>query len=146
MYCEKQDLINGLSDRAVTAFAKDAADDTELIIDARIDAAITKACDVTDGYLRGKYALPLANVPGIVKSLAVDLALYFLASRKGIREGTPEENLRVKYEDAVRYLRDIQAGKADIGIPNDEGVSTPSTGATVSAPAKIFDDTFWNGW
>ena len=146
MYCEKQDLINALREKAVTDFATDVTGDPQATIDARIDAVIVKSCDLIDGYLRGRYPLPITNVPGVVKSLAVDIALYYLASRKGIREGTPEVTLRVKFEDAVRYLRDIQAGKADIGIPNAEGESVPAGEARVSAPDKTFNSTFWNGF
>jgi len=45
-----------------------------------ISKAISAAQDTIDGYLRGRYPVPLASVPGIVKNIAADLAAYTCSS------------------------------------------------------------------
>lgn len=145
-YCEVQDLYDALNEKAVTRMAKDESTDMEEIIEARIDAMIAKAGERVDGYLRGRYALPITNIPGILKDLCVDIALYFLATRKGIAESSVEANLVTKYKDALGYLKDVQSGKADIGIVDDDGNNTPQSAVGYKSPSKTFTDDFFRGF
>lgn len=145
-YCVTQDLYDALSQRAVDKMAKDEATDTAEIIAARIEAAIDKAGERIDGYLRGRYTLPIENAPGILTDLCVDIALYFIAGRKGIAEGTPEKNLETKYRDAIAYLKDVQAGRADIGLVDDEGNSAPTAKSDYRTPDQEFTDDFFGGF
>lgn len=145
-YCTRNDLYDALSEEKIKRYARDEQTDDDATLEARIDEAIDKASARIDGYLRARTELPLDPVPGIVRDLSIDVALYFLASRKGIARSGPDEILIKKYDDAIAYLKDIQSGKADIGIAAGENVSRPSAGATVSEKTRIFTDDFFRGF
>lgn len=146
-YSSREDIFNTLSETTARKYASDSSTDTADQQNTRIDAALSKAAERIDGYLRSVYSLPLASVPGILRDLSTDIAVYFLATRKGIKKDSPEENLVKKFNDAMAYLRDIQKGAADIGvIGSDPTESRPNRAATVKASPRRFDDDFFRGY
>lgn len=103
---------------------------------ARVDDAIAYADQLIDGYLRGRYTLPLSPAPGLVKTLSVELALFHLYSRK-MDLGMPDPVI-ARYKNAVRLLEHIQKGLVSLGI---EEVSTPEAGmykGTKRAADRVF--------
>jgi phage gp36-like protein len=88
-----------------------------LVNDAGAQAAIvsticTQASDRVDGYLGGRYATPVAASLGYVGMLAMAVAEWMLYAR-GSGPSVPEK-IRQAYEDALRDLRDIAAGRVDL--------------------------------
>lgn len=77
------------------------------------------ASGLIDGYLASRYALPLANVPAMVKGWALDIARYRLWD-----EQAPEE-VRRRYEDALAQLKDVAKGL--IALPPDAAGLPPAT-------------------
>lgn len=91
-----------------------------------IDAAVVaKACDdaaaLIDGYLAGRYALPLAEVPPLVSALAEDIAIWRLHPYE------PGDKLKADYDAAMRSLRDIGSGAIRLSVA---GIDAPATGST----------------
>ncbi len=76
--------------------------------------AIATADELIDGYLRGRYAVPLATVPGLIRTLSVDLAVYVLYDRKKFLE-IPEQ-LKETRKNAVELLGRIAKGEVVLGI------------------------------
>lgn len=100
------------------------------------------ASDQMDGYMLGRYPLPLPIVPSNFVKVCVDLALYNAAPTQDVRT----EELRARYEDAVRYLEMIAANKVRLAISPDiiadnTAVSTTLDvgGATVLPGVRGFD-------
>lgn len=83
--------------------------DGDGVIDAGvIEQALTDAGAEVDGYLASRYALPLADVPPIVKVFACDIARYRLWDKAA------SDEVRRRYEDALRYLRLAADGRVRI--------------------------------
>ncbi|HJW81951.1 MAG TPA: DUF1320 domain-containing protein, partial [Acidiferrobacterales bacterium] len=72
---------------------------------AVLDQAIADAGAEIDGYLAGRYQLPLAVTPSILVLYAGDIARYRLYD-----DGATEE-VRKRYEDAIKFLRLAAEGK-----------------------------------
>jgi phage gp36-like protein len=70
---------------------------------ARADAEIDAACGL-------RYTVPFSPAPELVKSLAADLAVYHLYSRRGVAP----EVWRQKYQDALAFLKQVAAGQATL--------------------------------
>lgn len=86
----------------------------------RVDEAIAYADQMIDGYLRGRYTTPLSPVPGLIKKLSVDLAVFHLYSRR-LELEMPEAMMQ-RYKSAVKVLEQIQKGIVSLGIePADDG-------------------------
>lgn len=91
---------------------------------AFLASAIRRTDGLIDGYLTGRYALPLVPVPLVLTAYACDIARYFLY------EDAAPEYVRQTYEDALRLLRDVAAGKV---------ILKPEDGSPQAfAPERVF--------
>jgi phage gp36-like protein len=102
---------------------------------AQIAAQLAAADEVIDGYVATRYALPLAPVPGVIVSMACDIARYKLH-----RDGAPDK-VKDAYVEALARLKDIQAGKFILQSAGVTAVSAPSpaiAGPAFSAPGRVF--------
>lgn len=125
MYCT-------LADIQATVPASDLiqlTDDTvppAAVNQVNVDRAITDAGELIDGYLRGRYALPLSPVPGLINTLAADVAVYRLYARR--IKLTPPDGVTERYKNALKILEQIQAGKITLGAESTGGDVTPVAG------------------
>jgi phage gp36-like protein len=93
---------------------------------AAVARALDDAASLIDGYLSQRYTLPLAAVPALLKTLCIDIALYRLASNPALLS----DDARRRYDDAVKFLRDIGAGKASLGLSaGGDGAASEAAGA-----------------
>ena len=82
-----------------------------------VEEAIIYSSTLIDGYLRGRYSLPLdAHFP-LLRILAIDLSIYRLYSRR-MRNEMPEV-IQKNYDNAISTLRDIQKGVITLQAEND---------------------------
>ena len=103
------------------------------VIDTAIIDADLKAADVEiDGYLGGRYTLPLSPLPEIVIKLAVDITIYNLYGR---RQGPPE-HWQKRYDNAVRYLVKVAGGSVSLGLGDPEAPAADE--AMITSSARIF--------
>lgn len=98
----EQELIE-LTDRNGTAGA---------IVDSVLDAALADASADIDGYLGGRYPLPLAVVPKVLNRHACDLARYYLYDNR-LDDTHPAAR---RYKAAIRLLEQVAAGKVQLGL------------------------------
>lgn len=80
---------------------------------ADAESACSGASSLADSYI-AKWipALQAAvSVPGILTEHCIDIAVYLFVGNDYT------EAQRKRYDDALRWLRDVQAGKASLGIP-----------------------------
>ena len=115
MYLSVSDLVDAFSERALIELSNDTSRATS--IDERIvGLAIQYATETIDGYLRSRYALPLDTVPTIVRNIGLQLARYWLYSRRPEGKGLPE-SVKDTHKQAIRDLEAIQSGKLHLGLP-----------------------------
>ncbi|UZX16554.1 DUF1320 domain-containing protein [Thermus sp. PS18] len=98
------------------------------IPEAEQEAALEAASALADSYLRTRYDLPLASWGrGLTRAVAL-IAAYDLMSRRGYDPTRPgQENLRMRYEDAIRWLEGVAAGRVDPGVVDASPDSPSST-------------------
>jgi phage gp36-like protein len=95
-----------------------------------LDRAIGFVDSVIDGFLRGRYTLPLTGAPEIVVGIANDLVRYRLYDTKA-----PEEVAKRK-DRAMALLKDISNGVIQLDTAQAEIAS--SSGTDYYAPDRIF--------
>ncbi|MCF8719215.1 gp436 family protein [Nitrospina gracilis] len=117
-YIAKADLLELVPLADLVALTDDNNTGSE--DDTKIDGMIADAEGTVDGYLATRYDTPLATVPNIIKTITVDVAVYRLHGR---RQGPPEDVVK-RYEDAIRYLRDIAKGVVTLGVDTPAPDST----------------------
>ncbi|SNS44700.1 phage protein Gp36 family protein [Antarctobacter heliothermus] len=77
---------------------------------------VRQASDEIDSYLAVRYRLPLPEVPGILRQIAVDFALYRLALSRDVLS----DEHRRRYEDGRDHLKRIAEGRAALHLPSLE--------------------------
>ena len=89
-----------------------------------------------NGYLAGRYTLPLPHPLRLLVVYCCDMAVYRLATGK--RQLT--EDMVHRYEAAVAYLKLVAAGKAGLGVGDtaDEKPEVQSNGVVFGAKEKVF--------
>lgn len=129
-YATTQDLIDRFSEEELIQLTDR---DSTGVIDADVLArALADTDGEIDGYLSGRYALPLAEVPPVLVWVASDISRYHLYD-----DAAPDQ-VRTRYEDARRYLEKVADGKVQLGLPASSGLVTVTGTPEVDAPGRIF--------
>lgn len=95
--------------------------------DTAATLALEDASGLADTYIARWIPLPVGTPPAL-RDAVVWIATYNLAGDKWT------EHMRARYDDAMRWLRDVSAGKASLGV-----LSTPSASggsARLCAPER----------
>ena len=93
---------------------------------AVVSQAIEDTDAVIDGYVARRYALPMASVPPLIASLALDIAIYKLHVR------SPGEKIEADYKAAMKSLEAISSGAIRLPIAGAETPGSGSSGARVT--------------
>ena len=119
MYSALDDMIAQFGQRALVDLTDRAAPYSGKIDAAILEDALRQASALVDGYLAGRYALPLAHVPTLVATLTQSIAFYRLhidvASEKAERD----------HKAAVAVLRDI--AKGNVKLPAELNAPAPAS-------------------
>ena len=113
IFATKQDLIDR-DEGMLYNFALDRSTDT--LNDTWIDEALTAADDEINGYLSRRFVLPLPTVPDLLKRQAIVIAFYWL----GDRDNQVTDLLQDRYDRAIAKVKEIAAGKVDLGLPTPD--------------------------
>jgi phage gp36-like protein len=81
-----------------------------VIDEAAVNLALASASAEIDSYLASRYSVPIASPDQMVKGYCVDIAVYRLAY--GDLERT--EEMRIRYDDAIKWLKEVAKGNAQI--------------------------------
>jgi len=110
-YCDLEDLKQDISETEL----QQLTDDERLgaVNEERINAAIGAAGDLIDGFLRGRYALPLDPVPTIIRTIAKEIAIYRIFLRK--KRQTITKEMTDNYNAQIRLLEKMQRGEITLG-------------------------------
>ena len=114
-YCTIEDIETQTSTPTLIQLSSDNGQ--EEVNRVVVEEAIIYSSTLIDGYLRGRYSLPLdAHFP-LLRILAIDLSIYRLYSRR-MRNEMPEV-IQKNYDNAISRLRDIQKGVITLQAEND---------------------------
>ncbi len=97
---------------------------------AVVNAALEEASGKVDAYARSRYLTPLQNGDS-VKGITLDIAVYLLFSRR--RSFKISETVQKRYDDAIAFLKDISAGRAQFDEPQGDLPNNSAAGPVVTA-------------
>ncbi len=107
-----------------------------------VDTVLEAASLEIDGYLGGRYTLPLDPVPGIIGKLCVDITGYLLHVR---REEAPGDYWENQYKNAIAFLDKVGRGQISLGAADPEGTGTGSE-VRIASQDRVFDRTKLKGF
>jgi phage gp36-like protein len=79
-----------------------------------VSIALADAEEEINGYIGGRYSLPLPNIPSNLNRIACDIARYRLYFQQ------PTEHVSKLYDDAIAFLKRVQDKRADLQIIDQE--------------------------
>lgn len=130
-YATQQNLIDRFGEDELIQLTDRAGLDA---IDATVISRALGDADATiNGYLAARYTLPLSSpVPEILERLACDIARYALF------EDQVTEIVEKRYKDAIALLRDVSAGRAELGLSDTDNKPVSKSTAQISSTTPVF--------
>lgn len=99
---------------------------------ALINGKLLDADSAINGYLATRYPVPLATVPRLVMVTACDLTRYALY------DDMATEQVRKRYEDAVKRMEAISKGMVSLGVDALGNKPPTNSAATIESAAPVF--------
>ena len=95
------------------------------------ERALEAASRLADSYLQARYRLPLTAWGDDLRRAVAVIAAYDLLAGRGFAPEGADEHIRLRYEDAIAWLRDVSRGAATpVGVV-DSTSSVPDKGIAV---------------
>lgn len=134
-YATQQDIVDLYGEDLLVRVAdydKDNVPDETVVSNG-----LREADTVCDAYLSARYTVPVTPTPGIVRTCAIDIALYKMAL--GADRRTSE--MRQRYEDALAMLERISKGTVGLGLPSvdENGDGIPESDPNAKRKGRSFD-------
>ncbi len=120
MYCTLADLLGQLPEQTLIQLTNDEMDfDSPATVKTDVvDRCIRNVDELIDAHLRGRYTLPLAEVPTVLRDIAIMLARYRLYTRRA--EGAVPDTVKDDNKEARRQLEAIRDGKLTLGLQSTQ--------------------------
>jgi phage gp36-like protein len=119
-YCTLQQLTDRYSLAMLVEISDRGETPTGTVDAALIDRAIADADALIDGYLKTRYALPLAAVPALVTDLSLIISIYKAHAHEG----------------ALRTLRDIASGMIRLDVAGAEPATSGASEVRTNEPHR----------
>ena len=112
-----------------------------------VDRAIAYACELADGYLMGRYTLPLEPAPTVLRPLCTDIARHWLHRRR-INGADFPKSLEDAYKNALKVLTMIRDGEIQIGTrpQNGDGATERVQSESGAYQFRTRDRQDWSGY
>lgn len=139
-YATQQLLVERFGERLLLQVA-DRADPPAGTIDAEVvGRALADTDAMIDGYLAGRYVLPLESTPPLLVDLAAQIAIYKL------HIFAPDQKIVDDYKDAVSTLTRISNGVVRLPIAGVEPAGAGSAGVVTIDRERDFTPENMKGW
>lgn len=135
-YATPQDIINRYPNRDLVQLTNE--DPTVTTINVVIlQQALDDASAEIDGYLGGRFTLPLSDPPAVLNRLCADVAMYRLQSLRPLHDLA---DARRRYDDAAAMLTKVSSGEMTLGIGVDGHETAIAQGAEqAEGPVRVFN-------
>lgn len=138
-YCTRQDIGQAIPEMTLLQLSNDdpAAEQPN---ESVIEEAVRQAEELVDGYLRGRYVLPLDPVPTVLRDAVVYLARHWLYQRRP--EGVVPDAVKDSRKDTIKLLETIRDGVVTLGMPSGQAAPEPGE-VKVRSRRQQFSDDLW---
>ena len=121
IYCTSEDIELQISKASLIQLTNDNPEQ-DTVDEVVCEEALIYSSTLIDGYLRGKYSLPLDTHFPLLRTIAIDLSIYRLYSRRIYTEipATIVDN----YKNAIRTLEQLKKGVITLQTEDKEEVKT----------------------
>ncbi|WP_448092489.1 gp436 family protein [Pseudomonas lini] len=138
-YCTRTDIGKAIPEMTLIQLSNDDPAAMEPSEDV-IEDGVRQAEELVDGYLRGRYDLPLDPVPTVLRDAVVYLARHWLYQRRP--EGALPDPVKDSRKDTIKLLESIRDGVVTLGMSGGQAAPEPGE-IRVRARRQQFSSDLW---
>ncbi len=140
MYCTGDQLIDRFGEDELITLTD--VDGDERPNAAVMELALQDASDEIDIYISTRASLPIASgsTPPILIRLCADIARYRL------HDENPIDEVKARYDSAVKTLKDISAGRANLPLPDPASSTSTTVYGERTDSDRVFTDESLKGF
>jgi phage gp36-like protein len=138
-YCIRADIGNAIPELTLIQLSNDDPA-ARLPNESVIEDGVRQAEELVDGYLRGRYNLPLDPVPTVLRDAVVYLARHWLYQRRP--EGALPDAVKDSRKDTIKLLESIRDGVVTLGMPAGHAAPEPGEIRVRVRPQRFDADTW----
>lgn len=128
VYAQPSDMIARYPNRDLVQLTNE--DSTQTTVNQTVlQQALADASAEIDGYLEGRFTLPLTDPPAVLARLTCDVAMYRLQALRPLHDLA---EARKRYEDAVAVLVRVADGTLTLGLAPDNQEPAEAADAVVT--------------
>lgn len=130
MYCTLEDMVNRFDLNELIQLSNNSG---QGVINSQVvEAAIRDASNLIDGYISGRYTLPLTNVPAVLTKQCADIARY------NLYDNAVSEVVEKNYKAALDYLMQVGKGHLKLGLSTDSQAAESDQMIQMESTATVF--------
>lgn len=137
-YCTVTDLVAIFGELDIAALTNRSNAQASTVDDAIAQQAIVQAEAEVNVYLEGRYPLPLATIPLILKQVVADIARFYLYTRIDAEHPAAQ-----RYRQRIKLLEGIAAGRLSLGLDAANNVATPADTVQIAPGRNDFGGRNW---
>ncbi len=134
LYATRDDLVAAFGAAEIGNLESMVSNDPVVSVEVSV-RALEDACAEADSYIAVSYTLPLVAIPASLKRVVLDMARFLMWKDR------PSDEVRARYDKAVKWLVSIAKGQAVLIFP--EGTLPLDHAPNTSAP--LVPDAILNG-
>ena len=131
-YAVQQDMVDRFAQTELVQLTNPDNPAATTINATVLGQALADADAAIDGYLQGRYTLPLAVVPKVIVRYACDIARYFLYDDRAT------EQVEKRYNDAIKFLEQVAKGAITLGLSATGAQPAEADGAQMESDTPAF--------
>lgn len=112
--------------------ADEIAQRESALADGALEHALVDADALIDGYLAGRYSLPLTAIPPNLPQMACCIARYNLMG------DSATERARNDFKDTMAWLKDVEAGRVQLQCASPMPGSEPASVVMLASAPAVF--------
>lgn len=145
MYATPQDMIDRFGLTEMLRLSRPEDRGAETVDETKINSAIEDASATIEGYLRGRYQLPIQTPPKEIIRATCHLARHDLADTG---QSNPSDHMITSRKEIMSWLKQISAGAVYIDAPAEKANSSknPVSGARFSDRDPAFTNEKLKSW
>lgn len=136
-YADKNDMIAAYDEQDLIQLTDRAIPSAGVIDDAVLQQQLEGVTSLIDSYVSARYTVPVSPVPVVLRDTCAIIAFYRL------HRGRHTDETRQAYEDAIRYLENINAGRVKLDVVGEEPVSSGAQVVSDAVPRTFSRKNKW---
>jgi phage gp36-like protein len=145
VYATVSDMIARFGDTQIIRLSRPEDRTAETVDEDKVNVALADATALIDGYIRGRYFVPIAVPPAEIVRAACVLARYDLADNE---RSSPSEEMSKGRADVIKWLEQISKELVNLDVPRAHvtGTDQVGSGPRITDRGRVFSQETLRGF